>query len=70
MSHKSPRSVRVKTEAQTRPDVVWRDAAGEQSARYQDVQPSQQSVITGGTELAQLVAEADAHLVAMRKIAR
>lgn len=70
MSHDSSRSKRVKEEARTRPDAVWRDRGGEQSIRYQDSASVRTLILSGGTELARLVAEADSHLVAMRKIAR
>lgn len=66
MSHASSRSKRVKDEARTRPDVVWRDGAGEHQERLNA--GSSQDVLKGGSELSQLVAKADAHLVAMRKI--
>lgn len=69
MSHASPRSLRVKADALTRPDVIWRDVAGEQSARLDKPASQQQPVLAGGSDLAQLIAEVDAHLVAMRKIA-
>lgn len=62
MSHNSPRSLRTKAEARQRPDVIWHD----QSARLQPKQGL--SVLAGGSELSQLITEADAHLAAMRKI--
>ncbi len=66
MSHNSPRSLRTKTEARQRPDEVWCDNDGSHEIRLDG--SSSQSVLSGGTALAQLVAEADAHLAAMRKI--
>lgn len=68
MSSVSERSNKVRAEARSRPDVIWRDQAGEYVERVQAQATPQSSVLTGGTELAQLVAGADAHLVAMRKI--
>lgn len=70
MSHNSPRSLRTKTEARNRPDVVWRDTVGERSARLAVPKSQQQAVVHAGTELSRLIAESDAHLMAMRKIAR
>ena len=66
MSHRSPRSLRIRQDAQKRPDVVWRDKIGEHQARL-DIESSP-VILSGGSELSQLVAEADSHLVAMRKI--
>ena len=62
MSHNSPRSLRTKENARTRPDIMHNN----QAVR---IQPGEsQSVLNGGTELSQLIKESDAHLVAMRKI--
>lgn len=66
MSHKSARSIRVKAEARQRPDVLWRDASGNRKAKLAGV--SSEPVLSGGTQLSQLVAEADSHMIEMRKI--
>lgn len=66
MSHGSARSARVKSEARTRPDMVWQDSEGEHEVRLEPTQP--QDILRGGSELSQRIAEADAHLAAMRKI--
>lgn len=68
MSHNSPRSLRTKQEARTRPDVIWYEA-GEK--RQHSVTPTEPQVVhSSGSELARLIAESDAHLAAMRKIVR
>lgn len=66
MSSKSGRSVRVRTDARQRPDAVWTDAQGSHEVRFDVVTP--QNALSGGSELSQLVAEADAHLAAMRQL--
>lgn len=62
MSHNSNRSLRTKADARQRPDVIWRD----QSVRLQSQQGP--NVLVGGSELSQLIVQADGHLAAMRKI--
>lgn len=62
MSHNSPRSMRIKQEARTRPDVIHK----EQPIRIDSLEV--QDVLSGGSELSQLVKKSDSLLVAMRKI--
>jgi hypothetical protein len=69
MSSHSPRSQRVREEARNRPDKVWLEKGQIVEAKYQNPESSNE-VLSGGTELAKLIAESDAHLVAMRKIVR
>lgn len=66
MSHNSPRSRKTKTDARTRPDVMWHDAEGSHEEKLS--KRTDTAIFTGGSELAQLISETDAHLVAMRKI--
>lgn len=68
MSNASPRSIKVKTEARTRPDMMWHDQTGDHAVRLKTAKIEQPEVLVGGTELARLVAEADTHLASMRKI--
>lgn len=69
MSSHSARSQRVREEARNRPDKVWRENGQLFEKKYQKPEPSN-GVLSGGTELAKLVAQADSHLTAMRKIVR
>jgi len=69
MSSHSERSQRVRTEAHNRPDKVWLEDGKLRAKKYENPLPSG-GVISGGSELAKLIAEADNHLVAMRKIVR
>lgn len=69
MSSQSARSKRIRDEARNRPDKVWLHNNEWMSKKY--VKPAVSiSIMSGGTELAQLIAESDAHLAAMRKIVR
>jgi hypothetical protein len=68
VSHRSSRSERIKAEARNRPDVIWHDQQGGHEEYTEAQKVPQSNVLAGGTELAQLVAEADAHMAAMRKI--
>ena len=62
MSHNSPRSRRIKEEARTRPDAIHKD----QAVRIPSGEG--QNVLSGGSELAELIKKSDDHLLAMRKI--
>jgi len=66
MSHNTPRSIRIKQEARTRPDVMWRDVDGVHEEKLLSAESL--DVLVGGSALAQLISEADTHQVAMRKI--
>lgn len=67
MSHNSPRSLRIKQEARTRADMAWHGVHGQkQEAKLSGVTSNWQ--LSGGSELAQLIATSDAHQQAMRKI--
>jgi len=68
MTHASARSLRTKDEARSRADVVWTDPNGCQPARLPKNANQQAPILSGGTELSQLVAKADALLLAMRNI--
>lgn len=67
-TNKSPRAIRQKILASYRPDVIWCEQG---EWRYdhlkRGVNYRQQSVLSGGSELSNLITEADSHLVAMRK---
>ena len=66
MSHNSPRSLRIKQQARDRADVTWRDSQG---LHQQKVSPtSSPIVLTGGSELTQLIAKSDINLLKMRKV--
>jgi hypothetical protein len=68
-SAKSPRAIRHKILAGYRPDVVWQVGGTTNYLHLNiDVNDLQQFIISGGSELARLVTEADNQLVAMRKI--
>ncbi len=69
MSSHSARSQRVRNEAHNRPDKVWLKNGQFVEKKYASPKASS-TTLSGGTELAKLVAEADSHLVAMRKIVR
>ena len=62
MSHNSPRSLRVKQEARARPDAIHKNQAVQ-------IQPSPpKPVLSGGSELSQLIQTSDSLQAAMRKI--
>jgi len=52
--------------ARNRPDKIWLEQGQWHSHVYQKVVPAKK-ILSGGSRLSQLIAEADAHLVAMRK---
>ncbi len=66
MSHNSPRSQRVKQEARTRADVIWHDNDG---IHKQKIEPANTAdVLSGGSNLSQLITQSDAIMSKMRKI--
>ena len=67
MSSHSPRSKRIRQEAHNRPDKVWLEV-GQWTAKKYENPTTSSSVLSGGAELTQLIAEADSHLAAMRKV--
>ena len=66
MSHNSPRSQRVKQEARARADVLWREGAKIHEKKLTPA--TSPNVLSGGTELAKLIAQSDAIMSKMRKI--
>lgn len=66
MSSTSARSRLVRQVARNRPDKIWLEQGQWHSHVYQKVVPAKK-ILSGGSRLSQLIAEADAHLVAMRK---
>lgn len=67
MSSVSARSQRIKQQARHRAHKIWLQDGKFEQLRYVDG-PPQANVLSGGSKLAGYVSEADAHLVAMRKI--
>ena len=69
MSSHSPRSRRVRHNAQNRPHKIWLTNGQFQEYTYENPRVAA-SVLTGGSTLPDLITAADVHLTAMRKIVR
>lgn len=66
MSHNSKRSLRTKQQARKQPDAVWLEDGQLKSERFDSQSAAVTAVLSGGSQLAQYIAHADAVMQAMR----